>query len=466
MTMTALELEQITDMSAPVNSSVLPRWQRKALAANKTSGDRFIPNRDGMNMDVALMNLTTENKAKSSADNVDPAENEFQKTLKSSLINGGNANVEDSARVLAFCNKAPAPATGYHNQLKVLYSQNKGKTATKAKLNRAIADAPTRILDAPDMVDDYYLNLLDWSTNNTLAVALGQVVYLWNAASGEINELMSVDGADDHITSVSWIGEGGGHLAVGTNSCDVQLWDTGSEKQVRTMGGHEGRVGALSWNQHLLSSGSRDGTIINHDVRIREHATATLASHTQEVCGLKWNREGTMLASGGNDNLLCLWDAAAQGRTAARHQLTGHNAAVKALAWSPHERNLLATGGGTADRCIKFWNTQNGACLNTIDTGSQVCSLLWSPTEKEILSSHGFSQNQLSLYNYPSMQKTKELIGHTARVLHMAASPNGTTVCSAAADETLRFWDVFAEVKAKGKSGFGSTTLGSMRSIR
>jgi hypothetical protein len=39
---------------------VLPRWQRKALAANKTSGDRFIPNRDGMNMDVALMNLTPE----------------------------------------------------------------------------------------------------------------------------------------------------------------------------------------------------------------------------------------------------------------------------------------------------------------------------------------------------------------------------------------------------------------------
>ena len=36
------------------------------------------------------------------------------------------------------------------------------------------------------------------------------------------------------------------------------------------------------------------------------------------------------------------------------------------------------------------------------------------------------------------MMKVKELKGHTARVLHMAASPNGTTVVSAAADETLR----------------------------
>ena len=63
--------------------------------------------------------------------------------------------------------------------------------------------------------------------------------------------------------------------------------------------------------------------------------------------------------------------------------------------------------------------------------------------EKEILSSHGFSRNELCLWKYPSMCKVKELTGHTARVLHLAASPDGTMVCSAAADETLRFWKVF-----------------------
>ena len=69
-----------------------------------------------------------------------------------------------------------------------------------------------------------------------------------------------------------------------------------------------------------------------------------------------------------------------------RHVLTDHQAAVKALAWSPHERNLLASGGGTADRCVKFWNAQSGALINSIDTGSQVCALQWSPFEKELLS--------------------------------------------------------------------------------
>ena len=201
-------------------------------------------------------------------------------------------------------------------------------------------------------------------------------------------------------------------------------------------------------------------------VRTRDHHTATLQGHTQEVCGLKWSPDGTQLASGGNDNLLCIWDAAASssaGVQAPRFTMADHQAAVKALAWSPHERHLVASGGGTADRCIKFTNTMTGRVLNSIETGSQVCALQWNPHEKEILSSHGFSKNELCLWKYPSMVKVKELTGHTARVLHMAVSPSGSQVVTAGADETLRFWDVFGEAldAKKAKSSLISTTSSS-----
>lgn len=110
-------------------------------------------------------------------------------------------------------------------------------------------------------------------------------------------------------------------------------------------------------------------------VRIRDHVIGTMEAHEQEVCGLKWSLSGQQLASGGNDNLLHIWDAAAastQGPSPYLHRLDDHRAAVKALAWCPFQSNLLASGGGTADRCIKFWNTHTGACLNSIDTQSQV----------------------------------------------------------------------------------------------
>ena len=344
-----------------------------------------------------------------------------------------------------------------------------------------LAQAPERILDAPEILDDYYLNLLDWSSTNILAVALGPTVYLWNADSGSIDELMTSPEEDNNITSVSWIHDGS-YLAVGTSNCDVQLWDVQKSKQVRSMRGHKARVGALAWNKHLLSSGSRDSEIWHHDVRQREHHTMTLRGHQQEVCGLKWSADGTQLASGGNDNILNIWD---DGKEAARFTIDAHCAAVKAVAWCPHGANLLASGGGTADRRIRFWNTNTGACLNEIDTGSQVCSLVWNQHEKELLSGHGFSQNQLSLWKYPSMARMADLTGHTSRVLHMAVSPDGNTVrpsipiplrplraaacaatyshawpgvsvtrnvryqvVSAAADETLRFWRVFGDSKS------------------
>jgi cell division cycle protein 20 (cofactor of APC complex) len=105
-----------------------------------------------------------------------------------------------------------------------------------------------------------------------------------------------------------------------------------------------------------------------------------------------------------------------------RLALTHHRAAVKALAWCPFHRGLLASGGGTADRTIKFWNTNSGAVLNSIDTGSQVCSLLWSKHQREICSSHGFSENQLILWKYPTMAKIQEFKGHTARVRYSCLS--------------------------------------------
>jgi len=197
--------------------------------------------------------------------------------------------------------------------------------------------------------------------------------------------------------------------------------------QLRTLRGlHESRVGSLAWNNSILTTGGMDGKIVNNDVRIRNNVVQTYHGHEQEVCGLRWSGSGQQLASGGNDNLLHVWDVSMSssvqtaGHTQWLHRLQGHLSAVKALAWCPFQSNLLASGGGGGDRCIKFWNTHTGACLNSVDTGSQVCALLWNKNERELLSSHGFTQNQLILWKYPSMVKLAELNGHTSRVLFMA----------------------------------------------
>jgi cell division cycle 20-like protein 1 (cofactor of APC complex) len=84
---------------------------------------------------------------------------------------------------------------------------------------------------------------------------------------------------------------------------------------------------------------------------------------------LKWNLEGDQLASGGNANELFLWEG--MNPTSVR-KLEGHKAAIRAISWSPHARNLLASGGGHLDRQIRFWNTVDGRTLACYNAKSQV----------------------------------------------------------------------------------------------
>ena len=110
-------------------------------------------------------------------------------------------------------------------------------------------------------------------------------------------------------------------------------------------------------------------------------------------------------------------------------------------------------------RCIRFWNTLAGAPVSCIDTGSQVCNLMWSKTVNEIVSTHGYSLNQVIVWRYPSMSKLATLTGHTFRVLYLAMSPDGQTIVTGAGDETLRFWNVFPSPKHKAGSRLGPSLL-------
>lgn len=61
-----------------------------------------------------------------------------------------------------------------------------------------------------------------------------------------------------------------------------------------------------------------------------------------------------------------------------------------------------------------------------------MCNLAWSKNVNEIVSTHGYSQNQIIVWKYPSMTKLTSLSGHSTRVLYLAMSPDGQTVVTGA----------------------------------
>ncbi|KPP71414.1 cell division cycle protein 20-like [Scleropages formosus] len=414
---------------------------------SKPGGDRFIPCRNGKQMEVASFLLSKEN------DPVDPNISSEQKAWAMNL-NGFDI---DEAKILHLGGKPQNVSEGYHNSLKVLYSHV--PTPASTKKTRYISSVPDRILDAPDLRNDFYLNLLDWSSQNLLAVALHNNVYLWNATHGDIIFLMKLEQEEDYICSISW-SKDGNFIAIGTSDNKVQLWDVENQKRLRCMASHTSRVGALSWNNHVLSSGSRSGHIHHHDVRVADHHIFTLTGHSQEVCGLKWSPDGKYLASGGNDNLAYVWPGVQEGGNQAAINCFNHQGAVKALAWCPWQANILATGGGTSDRHIRIWNASTGSCISSLDTESQISSLVFAPNYKELVSGHGYTHDSLIIWKYPSMTKVAELSGHGGRVLNLTMSPDCSTIASVAADETVRLWKCFEldPVKKKAKERMAKST--------
>ncbi|OAF71736.1 Activator of meiotic APC/C protein 1 [Intoshia linei] len=436
---------------------------------SSTSGDRYIPNRSAMNFDVCKF-YTSKGPDKTTNDNTDTNEKlEYHNSITNNLI-GKNKD----SKILTFGKKMPLPAINSKNDVAFVANKSKGKSS-----HRNILQHADKILDAPNLISDYYLNIMDWSVKNILAVCLGTTVYLWNYDSQTTTILTDfVNNSNDYPSSIKWSHDGK-FIVIGTFSHNVEIWSVEKEMKLRTMKGHAARVGSLSWKEHILSSGSKSGYIHHHDVRISEHILGKWAAHSQEVCGLAWsNGSNKCLASGSNDNALKLWSYDSISTNFEMngnkyytggpiHTLTEHKAAVKAIAWCPWQNSILASGAGTADKCIKIWNSTTGECVKSVDTNSQVCNILWCEEYRELASSHGFKQNQITLWKYPLMTKVADLLGHTGRVLHMSLSADKTTIASVGADETLRFWKCFPEreksVKLTKRSAHTNNMFGLSR---
>ncbi|KAI4926585.1 hypothetical protein J4E85_006879 [Alternaria conjuncta] len=197
---------------------------------------------------------------------------------------------------------------------------------------------------------------------------------------------------------------------------------------------------------------------------------ARLSIHSQQICGLAWSSDGELFASGGNDNNCNLFETKKVLRSnpasentaaildvregprgesiytvtnrsnnavlhlaqsAAKHTWT-LNAAVKAMAFCPWQRGLLAVGGGSNDRCIHFYHTRSGTCLATIDCAAQITSLIWSQTRREIAATFGFAQPEhpyrVAVFAWPSCEQVVAVPWYDEnRALCAVAYPGGPT---------------------------------------
>ena len=93
---------------------------------------------------------------------------------------------------------------------------------------RKINKKPYKIIPVDDLIDDFYLNLVDWSSHNDIAAGLGNAVGLWSSNQTQHSILCSYEDNDEngkYVSSVIW-SPSGEHIAVGNSVGEVEVYDS------------------------------------------------------------------------------------------------------------------------------------------------------------------------------------------------------------------------------------------------
>ena len=307
-----------------------------------------------------------------------------------------------------------------------------------------LPSVPLRVLEAPGVPDDFYTEALAWSNRDVLAVGLRSGIFLYRPTPGTCQRLRG-DTAGE-ATSVAW-SPCGSRLSVGGRGGSLRVWDLGLEQSIVHTAPrlHSGRISTASWNSpFVVSTAGKDCAISHVDLRCNKGSRPeSFRGHSGEVCGIRWNAaQPLLLLSGGDDNKVCVWDWRVPNEPL--WSISSFTGAVKALDWSPNNSDLFATGGGSMDRRLGIWCSRAQKRIDIRDTGSQICGLRWTALLNEIVSVHGFVDNDVGVWAVSPKGLVRGRVGtwkgHSMRVLHVAVSPDAGVVGTLSGDETLRMW--------------------------
>ncbi|RLN87006.1 hypothetical protein BBJ28_00004838 [Nothophytophthora sp. Chile5] len=269
------------------------------------------------------------------------------------------------------------------------------------------------------------------------------LVKVWDATSAV--EVKVFRGHEDRVTGLAWhptnvfseMTDGADTVCLCSGSADgtARLWSSARDAPLATLKGHKARLGKVAF--HPL--GNYVGTTsFDHTWRLWDVATAQelllQEGHYKEVYAIAFQKDGALAATGDLNGNGRVWDLRS-GKAVL--PLQGHSKQILSMDFAA---NGVQLASGSDDRSIRIWDLRQQKCSYMLPAHSSLVSdVRFSPSSSELLLSASYDAS-VKLWRTRDWKLMATLRGHDGKVLAADFAPDEKHVVSCGFDRTFKLW--------------------------
>lgn len=159
----------------------------------------------------------------------------------------------------------------------------------------------------------------------------------------------------------------------------------------------------------------------------------TLKGHTDKIKALAFTPNGKMLASGGEDRTIRIWDV-----STGTQMLNLPLGKTRALAFSANGKILATTNSPFV---IHLWDIENSKQMLSLQGNNGTVEVLAFSPDSKILASGG-RDGKIRFWDVTTKKQLSIVKGHTTDIKELIFSVDGKTLASGSSDGLVFLWDV------------------------